>query len=147
MPPKSPDLKTIYDTYLKWLAMPEEDRAIKSIKEWCENYGVTQVQILDFQDLPNFSDDLHAEVLKWAKKKTPELIHLLYKTYLKTKSATDFRAWIEAVQFNRSSSPQDPSSPAGTNIFNIFNVTDEQRRKILERAGRRAGLITDGGAE
>lgn len=125
----------LYRIFVKWHSVPKKDRQPASISEFCERYKLTASDIISFQDSDSFSRDLHNETMKWAKRKTPELLHILYEQYLVSHSQTDLRLWLEAVKYIGTDKENIP--PGTTNIVNIFNPTDEQRKQILERATRR----------
>lgn len=128
----------IYTTYIKWLTVPKRDRKPLTQEEFCSRMGCNAADLLDIQDMDTFTSDLTEEMLKWARRRTPEIIQNLYERFEKKEATTaDLKAWLEVVHPERSPSPSGPSSQTTNNIINIFNPTDEQRRQIFERGAKR----------
>ncbi len=133
------DISQIYKIYLQWLSLPKKNRKLKTHDEFCSRYNLTPTQLLEFQDSGSFGEDLKEETIKWAKRQLPELLHLLYDTYTKSKSSADLRLFLEAASLLKK---EDSPGSSQTNILNIFNISDEQRQKILERVAKKVNLLT-----
>ena len=128
----------IYRTYIKWMTVPKRDRNPKTQEEFCQRMGCNAADLLDIQDMDTFSDDLVEEMLKWARRRTPEIIQNLYERFEKKEATTsDLKVWLETIHPSRAVGKDDPPSSSTTNIINIFNPTDEQRRQIFERGAKR----------
>lgn len=114
--------------------MPSSDRKPKSKMEFAEKYKITAADLLAFEDRETFGEDLLVEMKKWAKRKTPELIHILYDKYAKSKSPNDLKVWMDVI---REVKDKDELPQTVNNIVNIFNPNEEQRKQIAERITRR----------
>jgi len=134
----------LYKVYLKWLALPPQDKKPKTKIEFAERYKITPADLLSFEDRETFSEDLMVEMKKWAKRKTPELIHILYDKYAKSKSPNDLKVWMDVIKEvkDKNEEPQTVN-----NIVNIFNPSDDQRKQIAERITRRITTIPSGSEE
>lgn len=136
----------IYRTYIKWLTLPKRDRIPKTQEEFCQRLGTNAADLMAIQDMETFEEDLLNEMLKWAKRRTPELIHGLYERFEKKEaSSMDLKLWMETVHADRPTGKGE--SPSTTNIINIFNPTDEQRRQIFERGAKRIASNGSGSEE
>jgi len=88
----------IYKIYVKWSATPKKDRIPPTLQEFCERYEITPGTILEFQDSDTYTKDLSSATLKWAQRKKPELLHMLYSKYMQEKTQADLRLWLEILE-------------------------------------------------
>jgi hypothetical protein len=88
----------IYWVYVKWEALPASQRKPSSREEFCLRYDLTLADLFSFQEAKSYSDDLNNETMKWAKRKTPEMLHVLYEKYRSTKNPQDLKIWQDAIQ-------------------------------------------------
>jgi hypothetical protein len=132
------DKEQIYYIYLKWTALPASDRKPKTKLEFAAAYNLTATDLLGFEDRETFGEDVLVEMKKWAKRKTPELIHILYDKYAKSKSPNDLKVWMDVIREvkDKGDEPQTVN-----NIVNIFNPNDDQKRQIAERISRRVASL------
>lgn len=126
---KKEDIKAIYRIYIKWLSIPKDERRPPTLDDFCSQYDIEPSTILHFQDNKSFSDDLNKETMKWAKKKTPEMIHTLYQKYKDSRSPQDLRIWQDAIKY------EDEHKKATTleDLISEFKTTPEQLLQIAER--------------
>lgn len=136
-------LDKIYQVYIKWMALPPSDKKPSTKTLFAEKYEIQPADLLRFEDRETFGEDVMSEMKKWARRKTPELIHILYDKYSKTKSPNDLKVWLDVVkEVKEKDEPQTVN-----NIVNVFNPTDEQRRQIAERITRRSNALPAGSEE
>lgn len=137
-------LDKIYQVYIKWMALPPIDKKPPTKTLFAEHYKLQPADLLRFEDRETFGDDVMSEMKKWARRKTPELIHILYDKYSKTKSPNDLKVWLDVVKDIKEKG-EEPQTV--NNIVNVFNPTDEQRRQIAERITRRSNALPSGSEE
>lgn len=112
----------LYNSFLKWYAMPQESRDPRTIDEWCLKFNVPKSLIGEFHHKPEFTDDLYRVAMEWGKSKVPELLHLLYTKYLTTKNSADLRMYKDLLSLDKDSKKKsdEDSSKAGI-LRELFN--------------------------
>lgn len=126
------DTEKIYRQFLRWYALPQEERTPPSFDGFAKLHEIETEQLLTFQDRETFADDLYKQVQKWAKEKSIDLVHLMYKRSIKEGKINDVRAFKELLELDK----KDEKS-GGTYNLNIFNPTDSQYEQILLRESKR----------
>jgi hypothetical protein len=91
----------IYQIFLKWYAMPQESRKPQSIPEFCTTMEVDPSLIAQFTHKENFSDDLYKAAISWGKSKVPEMLHILYDRFSKSKSPNDLRMYKDILTMDK----------------------------------------------
>lgn len=125
----------VYRLYVIWQSEPPSERKeLTSLKKFAEHHGVTEADLAQFENAPGYYEDLEREATKWGRAKLPEILHLLYKQILSKKKAGDIETFKKLIT-------RDANAPQG-NTINIFNLDDEQKKQIIEREARAAGLLT-----
>jgi hypothetical protein len=137
-------MEELYKVYIKWMALPLNDKKPRTKTEFAEKHKITAADLLGFEDRETFGEDVLSEMKKWAKRKTPELIHILYDKYSKSKSPNDLKVWMDVIKDVKEKN-EEPQTV--NNIVNIFNPNDEQKRQIAERITRRVTSLPAGSEE
>lgn len=137
-----PNLDNIYKIFLRWYVVPPSIRqtaGFKSItlEDFCAEHSITTADLSSFQAKPTFEDDFFQEKLRWARRKTPELIDTLYKQYRDKKNPADLKLWVELT--NTMLTVKDTNSDEVDAPY-VLDTTDEQKKQILERAFKRYHL-------
>ena len=88
----------IYWVYIKWLSIPKAERQPPNKKTFAEKFDLLPADLFAFQEEKTFADDLNKETMKWAKRKTPEMLHVLYDKYQDTKNPQDLKVWQDAIK-------------------------------------------------
>lgn len=88
----------IYWVYVKWKALPTSQRRPTTNEDFCIKYNLSLADLFAFEESKSFSEDLNNETMKWAKKKTPEMLHVLYEKYRSTKNPQDLKIWQDAIK-------------------------------------------------
>ena len=125
--------KKFYKIYVEWRSKILTKNDPKTPEEFIEKYKMPEDLIPLFEAQPTFSEDLMEATLLWAKKKTPELIHLVYREVQLSKSVADLERFIAIVHDLKRKDKEDKA----INNFNFFNgVTDKQYKSIVAREAR-----------
>jgi hypothetical protein len=128
----------IYRLYVIWQASPPIERLKdeQDLQAFAKKYKVTEADLAQFENNPGYYEDLEREAQKWGRAKLPELLHLLYRQIKDKKRSSDIETFKKLIT-------KDANAPTG-NTINIFNLDDNQKRQIIEREARAAGLLTSG---
>lgn len=130
-------LDRVYRLYVIWQSEPPVERKHDTLKDFSVFHKVSEADLATFENAPGYYEDLEREATKWGRSKLPELLHLLYNQILKTKKGSDIETFKKLIS-------RDANAPSG-NTINIFNLDDKQKKQIIEREARAAGLLTSGG--
>lgn len=139
------ELEEQYKKYLEWRARPRKSKSAtekETVDDYCVREKVSRETLLTFTERESFPDDLLAETLKWARVKTPELLHTVYATIEKNKSVADLERWMMLV--NEFKKKKDEKGQQ-YNQYNFFTNLDDERYKKI--AIREAGLLGEGGTK
>lgn len=96
----------IYWVYVKWLSLPKAQRKPRSNEDFCTLYSLSPADLFTFQESKTFAEDLNRETMKWAKRKTPEMLHVLYEKYKESKNPQDLKVWQDAIKEHNESQVQ-----------------------------------------
>ena len=133
------DLDRTYLIFLDWQASPPAERVPRTIKDFCEKFNIEQSDLAGFEASHGYYDDLEDRARKWGRSKIPEMLHLLYVQIKARKKASDIETFKRLITV-------EANTPQG-NTINIFNLNDQQKRQILQREARAAGILEAGGTE
>jgi hypothetical protein len=137
-------MEELYKVYIKWMSLPQADKKPATKTLFAERHKIPPADLLAFEDRETFGEDLMSEMKKWAKRKTPELLHILYDKYAKSKSPNDLKVWMDVIKDVKD---KDDTPQTVNNIVNIFNPNDDQRKQIAERITRRIATLPSGSEE
>lgn len=121
--------ENIYWVYVKWLALPKNQRLPKTNEEFLQKYDLLPADLFSFQESKEFADDLNKETMRWAKRKTPEMLHLLYQKYQETKNPADLKIWQEAIRDHDESQVQTTLN----DLVEEYEVTENQLTALAYR--------------
>jgi RNAse (barnase) inhibitor barstar len=125
----------MYDTYLKWRALPKNKRRPRSLAEFCQKHNLKADDIKEYEEDPNFHRDLSDATLAWAKEHVPDLIHSLYESAHSSGNVGAIEGFIRLLS--------EEGGTARESFDDIINVTifsDEQRKQIIDRFRGRGGF-------
>ena len=119
----------IYQIFLKWYAMPQESRKPQSIPEFCETMEIDQSLIASFTHKETFTDDLYKAAISWGKSKVPEMLHVLYDRFSKSKSPNDLRMYKDILTMDKEKKSEANETEKQTKgllreLFNSTRTTD-----------------------
>ena len=130
------NLDRAYRLYVIWQSEPPKERQPASLKLFAKQHKVSEGDLAAFENTQGYYEDLEREATKWGRSKLPEMLHLLYKKIVSQKKASDIETFKKLIT-------RDANAPKG-NTINIFNLDESQRKQIIEREARAAGLLTSG---
>lgn len=125
----TPQQEEIYWIYIKWLAVPPADRTPKSLQEFSVRYSIDLVDLMTFQEQKTFGDDLNKETMKWAKRKTPAMLHSLHDKYQTTQSPQDFKVWQDAIKY----AEENEKVTTLSDLVDNFSISEEQAVRVAQR--------------
>lgn len=132
------DLKKVYLHYVAWRAKILTPEDPENAKDFCVKYKIEMTDIVQFVKFPTFEDDLLNATLAWAKGKTPQLIHAIFKEVSESKSVADLEKFLQLVYELKKKDKQ-----AASTTFNFFNIPDERYKRIIAREA----IALDSGSE
>lgn len=118
---------TIYNIFIKWYTMPKESREPRTLKEFCDQFEITKEDISEFMQRDTYYDDLMKEGKNWGKSKLPEMLHILYEDFKENKKPITAQAFKQLLEVDKEQK---------TNNINVFNISDQQYRQIVQREAR-----------
>jgi hypothetical protein len=136
LPPK---LQAYYIPYLQWLVTPDKVKSPLIEADWVIKNKLNPLDPALFRKQESFEQDFLNEKIRWSRKKTPELLDVLYLEYTEKKDPADLRLWQELMKSFQESGTG--SQGAGLDMSFIKNITDDQKKQIIARAARRIGII------
>ena len=119
-----------YPLFIAWYAKPIDERNPPSLEGFCEKYKITKADIAEYSLRSEFFNDLKNESLAWAKRQTPEIIHILYNKIKKDRTSADIKAWLEMIY----DLGKPNSNPQLT--YNFINVPDDTYKSIIKREAK-----------
>lgn len=137
------DRENIFKRFIAWEALPLSKRNPKTLNEFMEINSLVKEDISEFINRDDYADLLDDSVIKWAKGKLPEIIHMLYDKIREEKSTKDIIAFKELLDKVDKTKERE----GNTNILNIINPTKEQYEQIIAREARGQGLLGKGGTK
>lgn len=138
---------TPYKIYINWKVKLLDASDPQNLNEFMERYKVKKDDIVEFQNIPSYEEDLRKASLSWLQSKIPELLHVAYKEAKESKSVSDIEKLVDIAHALKK------KGETGGNQFNFFNLPDETINRIAKRqlepgvSGREARLPTASSAQ
>lgn len=118
--------KKQYQKYVRWAATPSEQRTYSNNEQYMQGNNVSREDIATFQKHETFESDLNNEVLAWASRETPKLLHNLYKKMQTKPNSSDMKQWLDIVK----------SADKGSGSYNEYDfeskLSDTQVKDIIK---------------
>lgn len=121
-----------YRAFVRWKTIPLTQNDPQSLEAFCELHSVSKETILEFVQKPEYGDDILISTLSWAKSKTPELMHTIYREVKNNKSVSDLQKFLELA--HDLEKKQNSKSNTQNNFF--INLPDDQYKNIVTREAK-----------
>jgi hypothetical protein len=115
--------------YTQWASLPSALREPKTQKDWSLKWGVTEATLSRWKSRPEFWEQIANRRREWAKDKTSDVIHGLFRNASTRGEAAEVKLWLEAVEDWSEKAP--PSSPNIT-IIGIKGITEADIQKLVQ---------------
>jgi len=111
-----------------WASLPSALRDPKNQKEWGEKWGVTPHTLSVWKHRQEFWEMVANARREWAKDKTSDVIHGLFRNASTRGEAAEVKLWLEAVEDWSEKSP--PAAPNIT-IIGIKGITEADLQNLV----------------
>ena len=119
----------MFREFCNWAALPTPLREPKTQTEWSVKWGVTEATLSKWKHRPEFWEMVANQRREWAKDKTSDVIHGLYRNASTRGEAAEVKLWLEAVEDWSEKAP--PTSPNIT-IIGIKGITEADIQKLVQ---------------
>lgn len=120
-----------YIRFIQWKARPMQASDPQTPTAFAEKYNLTISDLKEFEQRPEFSDDLLVATIAWAKTKTPELIQAIYNDVKQSHNVGDLERFLNVIHEIKR---KDKMNNTQINFFN--SLTPEQYESIAIREAR-----------
>lgn len=133
---------TPYKIFIQWKVKLLDPSDPQNLQEFLTKYNLTNKDILAFQAVPTYEEDLRKASLSWLQSKIPELLHVAYKEAKESKSVSDIEKLVDIAHALKK------KGETQNNQFNFFNLDANQHKRIAERyLNRGTASISSGSSQ
>lgn len=124
--------KDVFNEFVEWAALPSPLREPEYQKDFAEKWGVQSITLSRWKKRQDFWEAVAATRLMWAKDKTPDVIHALYKNAAKTGSAAEVKLWLQAIE---DWSEKAPAQAPSITVIGIQGITQDDLKRLTQKEG------------
>ena len=129
----------VYEAFCEWAAQPTPLRDAKTAKDFAVKWGVTQKTLVTWKKRQDFWEKVAAWRISWAKDKTSDVIHALFKRASLRGESGEVKLWMQLIE--DWSEKQIAPTPNIT-VIGIRGISGEELRKITEKP-QEGGIIEE----
>lgn len=119
-----------YKAFVEWAAKPTPLKAEKTAKEFAEKWGVTPETLTRWKKKEYFWRDVGEARIAWAKDKTSDVVHGLFKRASTRGEAAEVKLWMQLIE-----DWAEKGGPATPNItvIGIRGITNKDLERLKQK--------------
>lgn len=119
----------VYEEFARWCALPSPLREPKTQTEFAEKWGVAPLTLILWKKKQDWWETMLAKRAEWARDKTSDVIHGLYKTASTRGQAAEVKLWL---QFVEGWTEKEQQTGPQINILAIQGVSNDELQKLVQ---------------
>lgn len=119
-----------YEAFIEWAAKPTPLKELKTMKEFSEKWGVTPDTLTRWKKRQDFWEKVSEKRINWARDKTSDVIHGLFKRAATRGEAAEVKLWMQLIE--DWSEKQQVQTPNIT-VIGIRGITSKDLEKLTQK--------------
>jgi hypothetical protein len=109
-----------YYSFIEWVALPEPLRKPATQQELAAQLNLDEGTLSDWKRREDFWPQVRAEVRRWARGNTANVVDALYRRIIRTGEPASVRLWLEA--FSQDIPPVQSKPDPVTNLLRAYGL-------------------------
>jgi len=119
----------VYEAFCEWAAKPTPLKEDKTMQDFAKTWGVNPITLGRWKKKQDFWEKVASWRIAWAKDKTSDVVHGLFKRAASRGEAAEVKLWMQLVE---DWSEKTPAPTSSITVIGIRGVTQKDLEKLTK---------------